>query len=163
MWGRLSVAKPPRAAPGLAAQAGTAVAPRHKGAPCPTGPVSARLCPKPPRPAVRARPSAASLPAPPHVLLRLLHASPSPAAASCRPLPSPTALSIPTMPLLSGAPRRSPRRHPHPSGPRRLDPSSEPRRWRPASPACARRCLQPRLQWLPHVPPRRLLLAPQRP
>jgi hypothetical protein len=37
MWGRLSVAKPPHAAPGLAARGSTAVAPRHKGAPCPTG------------------------------------------------------------------------------------------------------------------------------
>jgi hypothetical protein len=81
--------KPPRAAPGLAAQGGTAVAPRHKGAPCPTGPVSARLCPKPPRPAVRARPSAAPLPAPPHAHLRLLRASSSPATADCRPLPRP--------------------------------------------------------------------------
>jgi hypothetical protein len=35
MWGRLSVAKPPRDAPGLAAWGGTAVAPCHKGAPCP--------------------------------------------------------------------------------------------------------------------------------
>jgi hypothetical protein len=46
------VAKPPRAAPGLAARGGTAVVPRHKGAPCPTGrpaPVRARLCPKPSR------------------------------------------------------------------------------------------------------------------
>jgi hypothetical protein len=46
------VAKPPRATPGLAAWGGTAVAPRHKGAPCPTGrpaPVRARLGPKPPR------------------------------------------------------------------------------------------------------------------
>jgi hypothetical protein len=45
------VAKPPRAAPGLAARGGTAVAPRHNGAPCPTGrpaPVRACLCPKPP-------------------------------------------------------------------------------------------------------------------
>jgi hypothetical protein len=32
------VAKPPRAAPGLAARGGTAVSPCHKGAPCPTGP-----------------------------------------------------------------------------------------------------------------------------
>jgi hypothetical protein len=46
------VAKPPRAAPELAARGGTAVAPCHKGAPCPTGRpawVRARLCPKPPR------------------------------------------------------------------------------------------------------------------
>jgi hypothetical protein len=46
------VAKPPRVAPGLAAQGGTAVAPCHKGAPCPTGrpaPVRACLGPKPPR------------------------------------------------------------------------------------------------------------------
>jgi hypothetical protein len=83
MWGRMSAAKPPHAAPGLAARGGTAVAPCHKGAPCPTGPVSACLCPKPPRPAVRARPSAAPLPALPHVHLRLLHASLSPATADC--------------------------------------------------------------------------------
>jgi hypothetical protein len=38
------VAKPPRAAPGLVGRGGTAVVPRHKGAPCPTGPG-----PKPPR------------------------------------------------------------------------------------------------------------------
>jgi hypothetical protein len=37
MWGRLLVAKPPRAAPGLAAWGGTAIAPRRKDAPCPTG------------------------------------------------------------------------------------------------------------------------------
>jgi hypothetical protein len=45
------VAKPPRAAPGLAARGGTTVAPHHKGAPCPTGrpaPVRVRLCPKSP-------------------------------------------------------------------------------------------------------------------
>jgi hypothetical protein len=58
------VAKPPRAAPGLAARGGTAVTPRHKGTPCPTGP------------------------------------SPS------------TPWSEAATPLLSGAPRRNPHRHP---------------------------------------------------
>jgi hypothetical protein len=87
MWGRMSAAKPPRAAPRLAVRGGTAVAPRHKGALCPIGPVSARLCPKSPRPAVQGRPSVAPLPMPLHAHLRVF---PSPATADCRPLTRPS-------------------------------------------------------------------------
>jgi hypothetical protein len=92
----------------------------------PTGPVSSRLCPKPPHPAVRARPSAAPLLAPPHKHLCLLRTSMSPtppAAIRYRSrLPSPFRQRRCCPEHRTAAPRR----HPHPPGPRWLDPSSEP-------------------------------------
>jgi hypothetical protein len=45
MWGRMSAAKPPRAAPGLAVRGGTAVAPCHKGTLCPRTSVRSRHAP----------------------------------------------------------------------------------------------------------------------
>jgi hypothetical protein len=102
------VAKPLRAAPGLAARGGTAVAPRHKDAPCLTG-----------------------RPAPcPHASVRSRPPSPFRQRRCC---PEHRAVA--------------PRRHPHPPGPRRLDPSSEP-------PGGGLPC-----HGLPH-PPRRLAARP---
>jgi hypothetical protein len=69
MWGRMSAAKPPRAAPRLSARGGTAVAPSHKGAPSPRASVRSRHAPLSERvraqrcyPRRRTRNSASSVP-----------------------------------------------------------------------------------------------------